>query len=677
MPAFKAVGTFVGSASTASPGIPAGTVANDILLLFVESENESISLSTAEGFAEVPTQAGQGTAGATTASRIAVFWKRATGTDAAPTVADAGDHVATRILSFEGCITTGNPWNGTPVWTHDAVADTTVDAAGPTTTVDNSLVVIGAANVIDTVTAQTVTYTNANLTGLTGTGAGDNTNQGTGGGFNVGTGTKATAGAVGNTTVDFNNATQKSIVVLALTPADAVAADVPLETAAAAAAPTLALTAAPQVLLAAAGSVLDATLALAASAQLQLEQATAGSTATLDLTAPSAGPLSTGTGIVELGSLSAPEAGTQTLSIRARAASGSGVLRTTVYDSDGVTARGTEDFTLTGAFQTFTLTPSGITDWSALQVGFEGRTDTTLTAEVSWVELRVPQAAAGGPANVVLQASPAVSTATLALTAQTRVALTASAAQSSSSLALTAPAEVSVDAAAAQSSATLALAATTQVPLGTAPAQSAATLALTAPTRVPLAAAAALTSASLALKAQTQIPLNAAAAQSTATLAITAGVGVIPISAATATSTATLALKAQTSVPLQATAATATASLTVSTPTQTFIALDPAAGAATSVLAVTAPTTVTLHTAAGTVTATLTVYAPTAALLTLGPAAAIATGTLVLAQLGTRWPPHTNPRWGMNTETRWPPDPNPQWPVTAGTRWPMTPEMNW
>jgi hypothetical protein len=72
--------------------------------------------------------------------------------------------------------------------------------------------------VIDTNTSQTVSYANANLSSLGGTGAGDNTQQGTGGGFNVGTGIKATAGAVGNTTVTWGANTQKSVMVMALTP---------------------------------------------------------------------------------------------------------------------------------------------------------------------------------------------------------------------------------------------------------------------------------------------------------------------------------------------------------------------------------------------------------------------------------------------------------------------------
>ncbi len=214
----EGAGTFVGSASTATPGIPAGTAAGDILLLFVESENETVTLSTANGFTLVATPTGTGTASATDAVRITAFWKRAVGGDSAPVVADAGDHVATRILRFSGVKASGDPWNGTPTWTVDAVSDTTLDAAGPTTTVTNCMVVIAAANVIDTNTAQTLSFSNGNLSSLGPSGFGDNTQQGTGGGFNVGTGIKGSAGAVGNTTVTYGTATQKSILVMALEP---------------------------------------------------------------------------------------------------------------------------------------------------------------------------------------------------------------------------------------------------------------------------------------------------------------------------------------------------------------------------------------------------------------------------------------------------------------------------
>lgn len=217
-PVLEGAGTFVGSATTATPSIPAGTVADDILILAVESENEAVTLSTANGFSLVAAPTGTGVASAVDATRITLFWKRAVGGDAAPVVADAGDHVACRIFRISGCHNTDNPWDGTPTWTVDAVADTQIVANGPTTTLPECLVLIFAANVIDTNTAQNLTYTNANLTGLAGSGFGDNTNQGTGGGFNCGVGVKDTAGAVGGTTIDFNNATQKSVCVIALKP---------------------------------------------------------------------------------------------------------------------------------------------------------------------------------------------------------------------------------------------------------------------------------------------------------------------------------------------------------------------------------------------------------------------------------------------------------------------------
>src|SRR5688572_23988929 len=216
MPTFVAAGGFVGSATTATPSLPAGIQANDILLLFVETENEPVTLSDAQGFTSVGVPTGTGVAGATNASLISVFWKRATGSDSAPTVADAGDHVACRILAFRGVKTSGDPWNVAPVWSIDATSDTSGSATGVTTTAPNCLIVIGAANVIDTNTSQTVTYTNANLANLGGTGAGDNTNQGSGGGFNVGTGEKATAGATGTTTITYSAATNKSMVVIPL-----------------------------------------------------------------------------------------------------------------------------------------------------------------------------------------------------------------------------------------------------------------------------------------------------------------------------------------------------------------------------------------------------------------------------------------------------------------------------
>jgi len=105
-------------------------------------------------------------------------------------------------------------------------------------------------------------------------------------------------------------------------------------------------------------------------------------------------PVTTSEARVQLGALSAPGDGTQVLWIRARSTSDPyGTLTATLYDSDGTTVRGTDTFTLTTSFQTFALTPAGVTDWSALQVGFLASGAGALTAEVSWIELQIPAAA--------------------------------------------------------------------------------------------------------------------------------------------------------------------------------------------------------------------------------------------------------------------------------------------
>ena len=86
--------------------------ANDVILLAVQTANQSVSLSDAQGFAEIG-NVGTGTAGSSTATRLTLFWKRASGTsEAAPTFADPGDHIFVRCYVIRGCVTTGNPWVG-------------------------------------------------------------------------------------------------------------------------------------------------------------------------------------------------------------------------------------------------------------------------------------------------------------------------------------------------------------------------------------------------------------------------------------------------------------------------------------------------------------------------------------------------------------------------------------
>jgi hypothetical protein len=216
IPYFVGVGTKAEGTGAVTPGLPLDLQLSDIMLLFVETANEAVS--TPSGWAIVAdSPQGTGTGGGAAATRLSVFWKRATATEVAPAVADPGDHAIAQILAFRGCIDTGNPWD---VTSGDvaAAATTAVSIPGDTTTVANCLVVLALAQATDTATAQASGYTNADLANLT-----ERTDissvSGNGGGFAVVTGEKAAIGAYGATTATLATSSVQGRISIALKPA--------------------------------------------------------------------------------------------------------------------------------------------------------------------------------------------------------------------------------------------------------------------------------------------------------------------------------------------------------------------------------------------------------------------------------------------------------------------------
>jgi hypothetical protein len=213
-------GTFTAGTAAITPPFPAGIAANDIALLVCESENQAISLSTPNGFVELGDQANKaaGTAATNPASRLAVFWKRLTGADAAPTVADSGDHTTGQIHVFRGVRTTGNPWDVFAEGNDGGVNDTSGSIPGATTTVPNCLIVLLCSTSFNgTSTAQFSGWTNADLANLTERTDNSNT-AGLGGGHGMATGEQAAAGAYGATTVTLANTSFKGTMSIALAP---------------------------------------------------------------------------------------------------------------------------------------------------------------------------------------------------------------------------------------------------------------------------------------------------------------------------------------------------------------------------------------------------------------------------------------------------------------------------
>lgn len=198
-----------------TPALPTPISAGDLLLLVCETANEAITTPTGWTIAPSSPQS-TGTAAATTATRLSIFYKIATGSDTAPVIADPGDHLIARIMSFTGVDQT-TPFNANAGGVN-GTASTAVTVPTLTTTVDNAFILMCASWVTDTATAQGSAYTNAALTGITER-MNSSTTSGNGGGFAVASGVKAVAGSVGTSAMTLATSSAAAMIVLALTPA--------------------------------------------------------------------------------------------------------------------------------------------------------------------------------------------------------------------------------------------------------------------------------------------------------------------------------------------------------------------------------------------------------------------------------------------------------------------------
>lgn len=215
VPAFRAAGAIAaGAAAGITPLAPAGLATNDIELLFCETANQAVTLTTANGFVEV-TNLGTGTAGGADGTRITVFWRRWDGAAGDPVTSAPADHVIGRRTCYSGGITTGNPWD--TFGTNAQAATTAGSVTGITTSVSDCLIVVAYTGALPdlTGTAEFSGQTNANLSSLLE--RTDNTRvSGNGGGLGASDGGMAIQGSTGATTYTSATSTEKTNFVIAL-----------------------------------------------------------------------------------------------------------------------------------------------------------------------------------------------------------------------------------------------------------------------------------------------------------------------------------------------------------------------------------------------------------------------------------------------------------------------------
>jgi hypothetical protein len=217
-PSFIVAGAKANGTAAITPVWPAHQ-AGDIALLFVQTANQAVTLSSnTAGFAQV-TNSPQGTrtAGSTTSTRLTVFWTRATSsTMANPTISDSGNNQVAQILIFRNVVETGNPWDITAGDVR-STASTSFSIPGNTTNVDNDLIVAALSSGTDTSAGQASGWTNASLTSLTEI-ADTYSTSGNGGGFAVAVGAKTTAGVYSATTGTITTSSVQGRLSIALKP---------------------------------------------------------------------------------------------------------------------------------------------------------------------------------------------------------------------------------------------------------------------------------------------------------------------------------------------------------------------------------------------------------------------------------------------------------------------------
>lgn len=218
LPTVRAVSAEAHGTGTVSLTLPAGHVANDIVIVAVQSSNESIA--TPAGYTQMGPQNGIGVNVVAGASRLGLFWVRDTGSLTDPLVlADSGDHTYATAIAITGCPTTGDPFHflGNSAKFATSTAGSGVSGA---TSIDNCLILDIWAQHLDATGAQiSGSAANADLASVT-TQFDGSTTDGTGGGIVIISGIKSVAGPFTNTTFTWGTTTADLNSVIAMLPID-------------------------------------------------------------------------------------------------------------------------------------------------------------------------------------------------------------------------------------------------------------------------------------------------------------------------------------------------------------------------------------------------------------------------------------------------------------------------
>jgi len=170
-PTWVTNGAFTSGAAAVTPGLPTGYAANDIFILFVESENgASSAIAPPTGWSMVTNQSGLtnglGALNGASSTSLETFWKRATASETAPSVEDRGDYALAQIMCIRGAESNAYPFHAVQV-DNKSGSSKTVSITNATTTISNCLIVLATSAMFDGSTGDNYSdWYNPSLTNL-------------------------------------------------------------------------------------------------------------------------------------------------------------------------------------------------------------------------------------------------------------------------------------------------------------------------------------------------------------------------------------------------------------------------------------------------------------------------------------------------------------------------------
>lgn len=217
VPTFVAVTAEFTSTGVPTATLPTGHTTNDILILCLQSSNDS-KVTAPAGYTNLGPQNGIGAAAAAGSTKLCIFWKRDGGSESAPTIPDTGDHTYGTMFAIRGCPTTGDPF-AIGGMNYKFTASTSGSGPLSVTTCDDVLVIDIFAGSADNASAEGSSTANTDLASVTEQ-FDDGTTDGTGGFIYIVSGTKLTAGKVGATTATWANSSSDVCTRIHFLPSD-------------------------------------------------------------------------------------------------------------------------------------------------------------------------------------------------------------------------------------------------------------------------------------------------------------------------------------------------------------------------------------------------------------------------------------------------------------------------